>query len=175
MSAARLHSVGSRSAWRASSIPRWAADSRPPAPSAASAMPPSHDSYSAISWMRGSAVVAAGNASARCWSHSRRRRAYASDGTRRPFPALTGVAVRGSPTRAPPRRSRGRPELLHQRVGHLARADGGGVVAVRLHVVGERPALADDLRDRALERVGGRRLLHVAEHEDARENERPRV
>src|SRR6266498_387887 len=61
------------------------------------------------------------------------------------------------------------------RVGDVAGADGGGVVAVRLHVVGDAAALGDDLGEPPLQPVGGLALAEVAEHQHAGEHHRHRV
>ena len=53
------------------------------------------------------------------------------------------------------RRSAHRPD---DGLGHFAGADGGGVVAVGLHVVGDGLALGDDLGDGAFEPRRGPRL-----------------
>src|SRR6266540_7322716 len=69
----------------------------------------------------------------------------------------------------------GRAQLLDDRVGHLARPDGGGIVSGRLHVLGDALSLGDDLGDGSLEAVGRLHLVEVTEHEDAGEHHRHRV
>src|SRR5205814_4699141 len=68
-----------------------------------------------------------------------------------------------------------RRQLSDHRVGELARADRGGVVAVRLQVVGHVLADRDDRGDRALEPVAGLALADVPQHERAGEHEGHRV
>src|SRR6266542_286880 len=67
------------------------------------------------------------------------------------------------------------PRSCDDRVGDVAGADRGGVVAVRLHVVGDALALGDDRGERALEPVGRLALVQVPQHEHAREHHRHRV
>src|ERR1035437_7527275 len=67
-------------------------------------------------------------------------------------------------------RDRGALQLGDDRVRDLRRAHGGGVVAVRLHVVGDAFPLGDDRRDRRLETVAGVLLADVTEHQHAAEH-----
>src|SRR5919202_2119036 len=76
------------------------------------------------------------------------------------LPAPTTVTFRRSLTSTS--------QLLDDRVGDLARPDGGRVVARRLHVVGDALALADHVRDRALEPFGGLALLEGPQHQHSR-------
>jgi len=69
-------------------------------------------------------------------------------------------------------------KLLHfcnNRVGHFAGADGGRVVSVRLHVVGDVLTFEDDGRDGRFELLSRIELFQVAQHQHARQDQRTRV
>src|SRR5438093_3673837 len=61
-------------------------------------------------------------------------------------------------------------KLCDDRVGDLRRADGGWVVAARLHVVGHRLPFGDHGRDRGLQPVRCLRLPQTSVHQDAGEH-----
>src|SRR2546422_5325071 len=66
-------------------------------------------------------------------------------------------------------------KLLDDRVGDLRRADGGRVVAARLHVIGHRLPFGDHGRDGGLQPVRGLRLPQMSEHQDPGEHHGHRV
>src|SRR5450631_437451 len=88
------------------------------------------------------------------------------------------VGAQGLRCSRPPRseaRSVRRAQRLDDGVRNLGRADRGGIVALRLHVIGDTATLGDDPSNCLLEAVARRDFTDVTEHQHAAEHHRHRV